>query len=60
MALFGRYRLPHRSMLSRFLAALDQPGVEAVQTLFQGTTRNHLSTAMQKLILTRYSGDKKD
>ena len=28
MALFGRNRLPHRSTLSRFLAALDQPTVE--------------------------------
>lgn len=29
MALFGRKRLPHRSTLSRFLAAIDQPIVEA-------------------------------
>src|SRR5437588_4010641 len=29
MALFGRSRLPHRSTLSRFLAAIDQPTVEA-------------------------------
>jgi len=28
MALFGRDRLPHRSTLSRFLAALDQEAVE--------------------------------
>jgi len=35
IALFGRKRLPHRSTLSRFLAALDQPTVEAVRTLFQ-------------------------
>jgi hypothetical protein len=34
MALFGRYQLPHRSTLSRFLAALDQPTVEALRTLF--------------------------
>ena len=34
MALFGRKRLPHRSTLSRFLAALDQPTVEALRTLF--------------------------
>jgi FPC/CPF motif-containing protein YcgG len=27
--------LPHRSTLSRFLAALDQPTVEALRTLFQ-------------------------
>jgi len=35
MALFGRDRLPHRSTLSRFLAALDQPTMEALRTLFQ-------------------------
>ncbi len=35
MALFGRDRLPHRSTLSRFLAALDWPAVEAVRALFQ-------------------------
>ena len=34
MALFGRQRLPHRSTLSRFLAALDQATVEALRTLF--------------------------
>jgi hypothetical protein len=34
MALFGRERLPHRSTLSRFLAALDQTPVEALRTLF--------------------------
>ncbi len=33
MALFGRNRLPHRSTLSRFLAALDQTCVEALRTL---------------------------
>jgi hypothetical protein len=35
MALFGRDQLPHRSTLSRFLAALDQTAVEALRTLFQ-------------------------
>lgn len=35
MALFGRDRLPHRSTLSRFLAALDQNTVEALRTRFQ-------------------------
>jgi hypothetical protein len=35
MALFDRQALPHRSTLSRFLAALDQPSVEALRTLFQ-------------------------
>ncbi len=34
MALFGRKSLPHRSTLSRFLAALDQPAVEALRSLF--------------------------
>lgn len=34
MALFGRKTLPHRSTLSRFLAALDQPTVEALRSLF--------------------------
>src|SRR5713226_4140867 len=33
MALFGRDRLPARSSLSRFLAALDQTPVEALRTL---------------------------
>src|SRR6266852_3601898 len=35
MALFGRYHLPSRSALSRFLAALDPVTVEALRTLFQ-------------------------
>jgi len=35
MALFNRQALPHRSTLSRFLAALDQPTVEALRELFQ-------------------------
>jgi hypothetical protein len=34
MALFGRDRLPTRSALSRFLAALDQAPVEALRALF--------------------------
>jgi hypothetical protein len=34
MALFGRKSLPHRSTLSRYLAALDQPTVEALRVLF--------------------------
>jgi hypothetical protein len=34
MALFGRERLPHRSTLSRFLAALNQATVEALRTVF--------------------------
>ena len=35
MALFERKQLPHRSTLSRFLAALDQATVEALRVLFQ-------------------------
>lgn len=34
MALFGRDQLPSRSALSRFLAALTQPVVEALRALF--------------------------
>jgi hypothetical protein len=34
MALFGRSQLPHRSTLSRFLAALDQASVEALRGVF--------------------------
>ncbi len=39
MALFGRERLPHRSTLSRFLAALDQASVEALRSVFAARTR---------------------
>lgn len=35
MALFGRRCLPHRSSLSRFLANLDRPCLEAFRTLFE-------------------------
>jgi hypothetical protein len=35
MALFGRSQLPHRSVLSRFLSALDQPTVEGLRSLFE-------------------------
>ncbi len=35
MALFGRHHLPHRSTLSRLLAALDQTAVEALRVRFQ-------------------------
>src|SRR6266700_1732595 len=34
-ALFGRKCLPHRSSLSRFLADVDRPCVEAFRTLFE-------------------------
>jgi hypothetical protein len=35
MALFGRANLPHRSSLSRFLADVDRPCLEAFRTLFE-------------------------
>jgi hypothetical protein len=35
MALFGRKCLPHRSSLSRFLADVDRPCLEALRTLFE-------------------------
>jgi hypothetical protein len=35
MALFGRRCLPHRSSLSRFLAVVDRPCLEAFRTLFE-------------------------
>lgn len=35
MALFGRTRLPHHSSLSRFLAGVDCPCLEAFRTLFE-------------------------
>jgi hypothetical protein len=35
MALFGRANLPQRSSLSRFLADVDQPCLEAFRTLFE-------------------------
>jgi len=34
MGLFGRENLPHRSTLSRYLAALDQPVIEALRAQF--------------------------
>src|SRR5260370_36245662 len=39
MALFDRNQLPHRSTLSRFLAALDQSAVEALPALSRGAAR---------------------
>ena len=35
MALFGRRCLPHRSSLSRFLADVDRPCLEAFRALFE-------------------------
>jgi len=35
MALFGRAELPHRATLSRFLASVDRPCLEAFRTLFE-------------------------
>src|SRR6266851_2518958 len=34
LGLFGRSQLPHRATLSRFLAALDEPFVEALRSVF--------------------------
>jgi hypothetical protein len=48
MALFGRSELPSRSALSRFLAAIDQPAVEALRTLFQKELVARLLTAASK------------
>src|SRR5258707_10624602 len=39
MALFGRSQLPHRSTLSRFLAAVDEACVEALRSVFAARTR---------------------
>ena len=39
MALFGRKQLPHRSTLSRFLAAVDETSVEALRSVFAARTR---------------------
>ena len=44
MALFGRARLPHRSTLSRFLAAVDAASVEAMQALFAKELTRPLSS----------------
>jgi hypothetical protein len=38
MALFGRRCLPHRSSLSRFLADVDRPCLEAFRALFERQT----------------------
>ena len=38
MALFGRRCLPHRSSLSRFLADVDRPCLEAFRALFEQQT----------------------
>ena len=49
MALFGRNHLPHRATLSRFLAALDQPTVEALRACFQedGLSRTPFASAFR-------------
>ncbi len=41
MALFGRDRLPHRSTLSRFLAAVDGPCLEALRHCFEADLCQH-------------------
>jgi hypothetical protein len=45
MALFGRTQLPHRSTLSRFLAALDQASVEALRGVFVQDALEHAGPA---------------
>jgi hypothetical protein len=51
MALFGRDRLPHRSTLSRFLAALDQTPVEALRTLYaRGSARPQTVRVPRRLV----------
>ena len=40
LALFGRSELPHRSSLSRFLAAVDSSGLEAFRTQFEKKNRS--------------------
>ncbi len=49
MALFGRERLPHRSTLSRFLAALDQASVEALRSVFLQDALARLGSARTTL-----------
>ena len=41
MVLFGRNQLPHRSTLSRFLAAIDPPCLQALRQLFQDDLFQH-------------------
>jgi hypothetical protein len=41
MALFGREQLPHRSTLSRFLAAMDTSCLEALRALFEQDCFQH-------------------
>src|SRR6266566_910093 len=41
MALFGRANLPHRSSLSRFLADVDRPCLQAFRRLFEQQTFAH-------------------
>ena len=44
MALFGRDRVPHRPTLSRFLAAVDAPCLEALRRLFEQVVAQHGGT----------------
>ncbi|MFV9505684.1 MAG: hypothetical protein AB4911_14105 [Oscillochloridaceae bacterium umkhey_bin13] len=41
LALFGRAQVPHRSSLSRFLAAIDPPCLEALRQQFQADLLQH-------------------
>jgi hypothetical protein len=45
MALFGRVNLPHRSSLSRFLADVNRPCLEAFRTLFEQFSFTQVSVA---------------
>lgn len=47
MALFGRDRLPHRSSLSRFLAAVDPPCRDALRQFFQDNLVQHSFSGQQ-------------
>jgi hypothetical protein len=56
MSLFGRNRLPHRSTLSRFLAALDQLTVEALRTRFHKDLLERLPFASPGGLVDRTGG----
>ena len=53
MALFSRDQLPHRSTLSRFLAALDEATVEALRTLFLKNLLSRVHEAAESLLTPR-------
>ena len=51
MALFGRKGLPHRSSLSRFLADVDRPCVEAFRALFEQNCLAEPTNCATRLLL---------